>query len=146
MALVPCAQSDKGFRFSLHFFIGYMSLSLSLSLSFSRCMALFFLLRVSPTGFTAEVLMRSLGLYVFIFILYGVRSCLLLRSAARGEVLQYLTRTALSRCFVMCRITPFMCTQTFHFLHFLQLFSLRQYNTHTRLPRSIKLHHNLDRL
>jgi len=135
-------------------------MSLSLSLSFSRCMALFF-----PTaGFSHRVYRRgfneAIGTYVFLFhplwclslchplwrSFYGVRSCLLLRSAARGEVLQYLTRSALSRCFVMCRITPFMCTQTFHFLHFLQPFSLRQYNTHTRLPRSIKLHHNLDRL
>jgi len=56
--------------------------------------------------------MRPLGLYVFSFsffygvplwlssfmaFLYVVRSCLLLRSAARGEVLQYLTRSALSR-------------------------------------------------
>jgi hypothetical protein len=74
--------------------------------------ALFFLLRVSPTGFTAEVLTRQLGLHVYHFhplwrtfmvFLYGIffmalglrrPGCLLSRRAARGEVLQYLTRSA----------------------------------------------------
>jgi len=68
----------------------------------------------------------------FMAFLYVVRSYLhglaylLPRSAARGEVLQYLTRSAPSRCFVMCRITSYTCIQTFHFLSF----SLRQDNTH----------------
>ena len=42
-----------------------------MSLLFSRCMALFFLLRVSPTGFTAEVLMRPLD-YVFHLFIVGI--------------------------------------------------------------------------
>jgi len=52
------------------------------------------------------------------------------------SLLQYLTRSALSRCFVMCRIisytiiiiiiTSYTCIQTFHF----SCLSLRQYNTH----------------
>jgi len=116
---------------SLSFFIGFIG---SMSLSVSRCTALFFLLRVSPTGFTAEVLMRPLGLYVFhfffFFILYGVSlcrsvllACLLPRSAARGKVLQYLTRSALSR-------VESRHIRIFRLFTFPLPFSLRQDNTH----------------
>jgi len=70
-----------------------------MSLLFSHCMALFFLLQISPSGFTAEVLKRPSGHYVFIFIfiLSSVSfcssvlfACLLPLTAGIGEVLQYL--------------------------------------------------------
>ena len=129
---------------SLSFFIGFIGF-MSLSLLFSRCTALFFLLRVSPTGFTAEVLMRPLGLYVFhfFFILYGVSlcrsvllACLLPRSAARGEVLQYLTRSALSR--VESRYIRVF--RLFTFPAFLS--KTRQYTQDFIVPSNF--HHNLD--
>jgi len=40
----------------------------------------------------------------------------------------------------MRRITSYTCIQTFHLFSL----SLREDNTHTRLSRSTKLHHNLD--
>jgi len=46
---------------SLSFFIGSIG---SMSLSFSCCTVLFFLLQVTPTEFTAEVLIRLLELYI----------------------------------------------------------------------------------
>jgi len=127
---------------SLSFFIGFIG---SMSLSFSRCTALFFLLWVSPTGFTAEVLMRPLGLYVFhfsSFMAFLCRSvllaCLLPRSTARGEVLQYLTGSALSRVGVESRhIRVF---RLFTFPAFLS--KTRQYTQDFIVPSNF--HHNLD--
>ena len=99
---------------SLSFFIGFIG---SLPLSFIRCTALFFLLRVSPPGFTAEVLMRPLGLYVFHFssfmaFLYVGLACMLAATERnkRGSV-----AISHSFCFVTCRITSYTCIQTFHF-------------------------------
>jgi len=114
-----------------------------MSLSFSHCTALFFLLRVSPIGFTAEVLMRPLGLYVFyFFILYGVSLCrsvllayLLPRSAARGEVLQYLTRSGLSRV----ESRHILVFRLFTFPAFLS--KTRQYTQDFIIPSNF--HHNL---
>jgi len=101
---------------SLSFFIGFIG---SMSLSFSHCMALFFLIRVSPTGFTAEVLMKPLGLYVFpffhplwrFFMSFGLAYMLAAPECSkRGSV-------AISHLFsfVTCRITSSTCIQTFHF-------------------------------
>jgi len=114
-----------------------------MSLSFSRCTALFFLLRVSPTGFTAEVLMMPLGLYVFhfssfmAFLCHSVLlACLLLQSAARGEVLQYLTHSALSRV-----ESRHICIfRLFTFPAFLS--KIRQYTQDFVVPSNF--HHNLD--
>jgi len=118
---------------------------MSLSLSFSRCTALFFLLRVSPTGFTAEVLMRPLGLYVFhfsSFMAFLCRSvllaCLLPRSAARGEVLQYLTRSALSHV----ESRHIRVFRLFTFPAFLS--KTRQYTQDFIVPSNF--HHNLDKI
>jgi hypothetical protein len=80
-------------------------------------MALFFLLRVSPTGFTAEVFNEAIGTYV-IFSFSSFMAFLLWRSvllaaterSKRGSVV-----ISHSFCFVMCRITSHICIQTFHF-------------------------------
>jgi len=159
MALVPCAtiialtasapahgiHALTRFRYlrrdkSLSFFIGFFG---SMSLSFSCCTALFFLLRVSPTGFTAEVLMRPLGLYVFHFSSFMaclcrsvLLACLLPRSAARGEVLQYLTRSALSRV----ESRHIRVFRLFTFPAFLS--KTRQYTQDFIVPSNF--HHNLD--
>ena len=101
---------------SLSLFIGFIG---SMSLSFSHCTALFFLLRVSPTGFSAEVLMRPLGLYIFhffhplwrFFMSFGL-ACMIAATecSKRGSV-----AISHSFSFVTCRITSYMCIQTFHF-------------------------------
>jgi len=88
--------------------------------------------------------MRPLGLYVFhFFILYGVSlcrsvllACLLPRSAASGEVLQYLTRSALSRV----ESRHIRVFRLFSFPAFLS--KTRQYTQDFIVPSNF--HHNLD--
>jgi len=134
---VPILTPRQKIKF-LHWIFEFMSLS------FSRCTALFFLLRVSPTGFTAEVLMRPLGLYVFhfsSFMAFLCRSvllaCLLPPSAAREEVLQYLTRSALSRV----ESRHIRVFRLFTFPAFLS--KIRQYTQDFIVPSNS--HHNLNR-
>jgi len=90
--------------------------------------------------------MRPLGLYVFhFFILYRVSlcrsvllACLLPQSTARGEVLQNLTRSALS-CVESLHIRVF---RLFTFSAFLS--KTRQYTQDFIIPSNF--HHNLDKL
>ena len=114
---------------------------------FSLCTALFFLLRISASGFTAEVLMRPSGHYVFIFIfilscISFCRSvffaCLLPPTTATGEVLQYLTRSALLH--VELRHIPVF--RLFTFPAFLS--KTRQYTQDFIVPSNF--YHNLDTL
>ena len=94
-------------------------------------------------GFSHRVYRRGFNeaigtLYFSFSFLYGVRSCLLLRSAARGEELQYLTRSALSR------------VESRH-VHVFRLFTFpaflsktRQYTQDFIVPSNF--HHNLDKI
>jgi len=89
--------------------------------------------------------MRLLGLYVFHFHPLGVSlcrsvllACLLPRSAARGEVLQYLTRSTLSR-------VESRHIRVFRLFTFPAFFSkTRQYTQDFIVPSNF--HHNLDRI
>jgi len=87
--------------------------------------------------------MRPLGLYVFHFssfmaFLYRsvLPACLLPRSSARGEVLQYLTRSALSRV----ESRHIRVFRLFTFPAFLS--KTRQYTQDFIVPSNF--HHNLD--
>ena len=64
-----------------------------------------------------------------------------------SALLRQYTQSSLSTVALSCVESRHSCVlRLFTFFTFFSLFSLRQDNTHTRLPCSIKLHHNLDRL